>query len=380
MEKQSRFDRLMQRMKEVEGAGPRSILPSSKAQTTSSGVSASGTVPAPSVPPVSSSGASKATGKSTSAAPAKPFSVEKEEGVKEDPTADLRQKGRKRKVSEASAEEAVLGGDSTWKYKVNPIDRAFPPEYNFWAALDTSLTNAPIREILEPLVPEQLLGTAQFLACQLTACLQVGLEKTFAAKIKSLTKELERAEGEHLSATKRMEEVERKAKALAAELESCRSTLTQEEKKVQSLSQSLKGKQTALDKAEAAAVHWRDEWRLLGEETGEMVQETFEILMDQVRHFNPAIDYSMTTLDTCWDPKAKRIYNPKAEAQDQPEPAVKQRELEAEEQRAEEVVAGKGGVGYVPSSRNLVTFYGAELVGALSECFDHSVGAFPVCS
>ncbi|MED6186597.1 hypothetical protein PIB30_068260 [Stylosanthes scabra] len=173
--------------------------------------------------------------------------------------------------------------------------------------------NAPIREVLEPLVPEQLLGTAQFLACQLTACLQVGVEKTFAAKvqlekelaaareqvdvltaerdsalaapllhakIKSLTEELERAEGERLSATARMEEVERKAKAQAAELESCRSALTQEEKKVESLTQSLKGKQTALDEAEAPAVHWQDEWRSLGEETGEMVQETFEILMD----------------------------------------------------------------------------------------------------
>ncbi|MED6222570.1 hypothetical protein PIB30_065637 [Stylosanthes scabra] len=192
----------------------------------------------------------------------------------------------------------------------------------------------PIREVLEPLVPEQLLGTAQFLACQLTACLQVGMEKTFAAKvqlekelavareqadvltterdsalaatllhskIKSLTEELERAEGERLSATAHMEE---------------------EEKKVESLTQSLKGKQTALDEAEAAAVHLRDEWRSLGEETGEMVQETFEILMDQIRHLNPAIDYSMITLDTRWDPKAKRIYNPKVEVQDQPEPVV----------------------------------------------------------
>ncbi|MED6140136.1 hypothetical protein PIB30_090188 [Stylosanthes scabra] len=194
MEKQSRFDRLMQRMKEVEGEAPRSILPSSKAQTTVSGASASGpiapaSISASSIPPAPSSGASKATGKSTSAAAAKPFSMEREEGVKEDLTADLRQKRRKRKVSEASAEEAALGGDSTWKHKANPIDRAFPPDYNFRAALDAGLTNAPTREILGPLVPEQLLGTAQFLACQLTACLQVRVENTFAAKVQ-LEKEL----------------------------------------------------------------------------------------------------------------------------------------------------------------------------------------------
>ncbi|MED6189011.1 hypothetical protein PIB30_091440 [Stylosanthes scabra] len=120
-----------------------------------------------------SSSASKVSGKPTNAAAAKPFSVEKEEGVREDPAADLRQKRRKQNVSKASAEEAALGGESSWKHKVNPIDRAFPPDYNFRAALDAGLTNGPIQEILGPLVPEQLLGTAQFLACQLTACLQV---------------------------------------------------------------------------------------------------------------------------------------------------------------------------------------------------------------
>ncbi|MED6186226.1 hypothetical protein PIB30_064822 [Stylosanthes scabra] len=352
MEKQSRFDRLMQKIKEVEGAGPRSILPSSKAQMTAFDASASGpaapsSISAAVVPPAPSSGASKAARKLTNSTAAKPFSVEREEGVREDPAADLRQKRQKRKVSEASAEEAALGGDSAWKHKVNPIDRAFPPDYNFRAALDAGLTNDPIREILGRLVPEERLGTAQFLACQLTACLQVGVENIFAAKvqlekelaaakeqvdvltaerdfalaapflhakIKSLTEELERAKGERLSATERMEEVERKAKVQAAELESCCSALAQEGKKVESLSQSLKGKQTALDEAEAAAAHWRDEWRSLAEETGEMVQETFEILMDQVRHLNPAIDYSMITLDTRWDPKAKRIYNPMGEA------------------------------------------------------------------
>ncbi|MED6213297.1 hypothetical protein PIB30_091816 [Stylosanthes scabra] len=159
---------------------------------------ASGTVPAPDVPPVSSSGTSKATGKSTGAAPAKPFSVEKEEGAKEDLATDLRQNMRKRKVSEASAEEAALGGDSAWKHKVNPIDRAFLPDYNFRAALDAGLTNALILEVLEPLVPEQLLGTAQFLAYQLTACLQVyscWRRKDIPAKVQ-LEKELAAAREE----------------------------------------------------------------------------------------------------------------------------------------------------------------------------------------
>ncbi|MED6153695.1 hypothetical protein PIB30_104596 [Stylosanthes scabra] len=53
-----------------------------------------------------------------------------------------------------------------------------------------------------------------------------------------------------------------------------------------------------------------------------MTQETFDILMDPVRHLHSAIDYSMITLDTCWDTKAKRIYNPKAEIQEQSEPVA----------------------------------------------------------
>ncbi|MED6225551.1 hypothetical protein PIB30_094696 [Stylosanthes scabra] len=121
------------------------------------------------------------------------------------------------------------------------------------------------------------------------------------AKIKSLSQELERAEGERLSALDRMKEVEERAKVQAAELKSCRSALEQERKKV--------------------------------------------------RHLNPAIDYSMITLDTRWDPKAKRIYNPKAETQEQPEPVVvDQPKPVAEEQpevlleqQVEEVVAEEGG-------------------------------------
>ncbi|MED6225642.1 hypothetical protein PIB30_095601 [Stylosanthes scabra] len=54
-------------------------------------------------------------------------------GVKEDPFADLRQKRRKRKVSEASAEDVALGVDSVWEHEVNPIDQAFPADYNFYA-------------------------------------------------------------------------------------------------------------------------------------------------------------------------------------------------------------------------------------------------------
>ncbi|MED6225550.1 hypothetical protein PIB30_094695, partial [Stylosanthes scabra] len=154
MEKQSRYDRLLQKIAELASGGSSS--------------SPAVPVPAPttSVPSAPSSTAAKTRGKPSDATAAKPFSMEREEGAKEDLAVDLRQKKRKRKVS-----EAALGGDSAWKHKVNPIDRTFLSDYKFRAALDAGLKNGPIREILGPLVPEQLLGTTQFLACQLTACL-----------------------------------------------------------------------------------------------------------------------------------------------------------------------------------------------------------------
>ncbi|MED6154071.1 hypothetical protein PIB30_108450, partial [Stylosanthes scabra] len=145
------------------------------------------------------------------------------------------------------------------------------------------------------------------------------------ARIKSLTQELEVSEGERLSALARMAEVEAAAKVQAAELESCHTALLKEKREAERLAKSLGDRQVALDSAEAVAAYWQGEWKSLAEETGEMVQETFDILMDQVRHLHPAIDFSMITLDTRWDPKARRIYDPKAEAQEQAGPEAEKR-------------------------------------------------------
>ncbi|MED6141055.1 hypothetical protein PIB30_099576 [Stylosanthes scabra] len=223
MEKQSHFGRLMQKMKEAEGTGPCSILPISRAQTTPSSASASDPVasastPAASGPPVPPSGFAKARKKPPVSSSGKPLSVEGEEGAKEDPSAVLRQKKRKRKVSEASVEEAALGVDSVWEHRVNPIDRAFPADYNFRAALDTGLTNGPIREILG--------WCGKCLRCQgadgegsgsyqgPSGCAYSREGLCLAnIKIKSLSQELDLAEGERLSALNRMKEVEEKVKA-----------------------------------------------------------------------------------------------------------------------------------------------------------------------
>ncbi|MED6212251.1 hypothetical protein PIB30_081479 [Stylosanthes scabra] len=339
MEKQSRFDRLRQKMAEVAGVGPRSILPHVRAPPTTSGASASGqAVPSPAATaPAASSPLPAATkkGESSKDPAGKPFPVQGEEGAKEDPSADLKKKGRKRKASGASAEEAALGTDSSWVHKVSPINRAFPDEYNFREALDAGLTNGPTREILGPSIGieksfaskvqmEKELASLKDQVDVLTAERDSALAAPLLnAEIKSLTQQLRFSEGERLFALAHMSEVEEKAKVQAAELESCRAALLKEKRGAEGLAKSLREKQTTLDGAEAAAAHWHEEWKSLAEETGDMVQETFEILMDQVRHLHPTIEFSMISLDTRWDPKAKRIYNPNAQ-EVVPEASVKE--------------------------------------------------------
>ncbi|MED6200972.1 hypothetical protein PIB30_090437 [Stylosanthes scabra] len=101
----------------------------------------------------------------------------------------MRQKRRKWKVRESIPEDVGLGDDATWEHEVNSIDWAFPAEFNFRVALDYGLTQDSVREALGPVVPEQLLGTAQHYACKRIACLQVGIENAFSAKLK-MEKEL----------------------------------------------------------------------------------------------------------------------------------------------------------------------------------------------
>ncbi|MED6113281.1 hypothetical protein PIB30_069327 [Stylosanthes scabra] len=254
-------------MAEVEGVGPRSILPVPHVTTASAGASAS--TPATGIPSGPSSSAAKSKKKPRVASTEKLISIEGEDGVKEDPSTDLRQKKRKRKVRESVDEDAGLGDDAAWEHVFDPLDRAFPER------IGCRLTRDSVREALGPVIPEQLLGTAQGYACKLTACLQVAIENAFSTKLKmekelaatkdqvvvltaerssaltsfplkaevdSLTEQLRLAKGGHLSALARMSEVEEESKVQALELQSCRSALEQEKKKVESLTRSLEQK------------------------------------------------------------------------------------------------------------------------------------------
>ncbi|MED6188987.1 hypothetical protein PIB30_091207 [Stylosanthes scabra] len=152
MEEQSRFHRLKQKMAEVAGVGPRSVLPHVRAPPTTSGASASSPAVPSSSPTASAApnplpAATKKGGSSKDPA-GKPFPVQGEEGAKEDPSANLKRKGRKRKAPGTAAEEAALGVDASWAHKVSPVEHAFLEDYNFRGALDVGLTNGPTREIL----------------------------------------------------------------------------------------------------------------------------------------------------------------------------------------------------------------------------------------
>ncbi|MED6200924.1 hypothetical protein PIB30_090050 [Stylosanthes scabra] len=132
------------------------------------------------------------------------------------------------------------------------------------------------------------------MSCLQAHCLSSGF---FAAKVR-LEKEL--------AATKDQVDVltaERDSALAASLLKAKIDSLSEELRLVEGgrLSALARMKETVLDKAEVTVGHWRKEWKALAEETGEMVQETFDILMDQVRHLNSAINYSMITLDTRWD-------------------------------------------------------------------------------
>ncbi|MED6175228.1 hypothetical protein PIB30_076446 [Stylosanthes scabra] len=221
-------------MAEVDSAGPPSILPTYTVLAASAEASASS--PAATVVPEPSTGATKSKKKPPATSTEKPISLEGEEGAKEDPSADLRQKRWKRKVQESFLYDAAFGADYAW-------------EHERWILG----FQGSVREAFGPVVPKHLLGTAQHYACKLTACLQVGIENAFSAKLKmemekelaaakdqvailtakrdspltspplkakvdSLNEQLRLAKGERLSALAQMSEVEEESKVQAVEL------------------------------------------------------------------------------------------------------------------------------------------------------------------
>ncbi|MED6148487.1 hypothetical protein PIB30_053672 [Stylosanthes scabra] len=256
MVKQSLFDCLSLKMVEAESVGSLSILPTPNFPATYAMAFASSPMIVVLLGP--SFGAAKSKKVPLVASAEKPICLDREEGVKEDPSADLKQKSRKRKLHESFPKDAVLEDDVAWEHKNS------------------------VREALGPVLPKQLLRTAHRYACKLIACLQVGIENALSAKFK-MEKELVAAKdqvavltverdttltspplqakmtvvvrGERLSALEQLSQVEEDSKVKAVELQSRRAALEEKWRKVEALTRSMEENQTALSTAEAAANH-----------------------------------------------------------------------------------------------------------------------------
>ncbi|MED6176761.1 hypothetical protein PIB30_091362 [Stylosanthes scabra] len=191
MEKQTRFDRLRSKIAKVGGMGPRSILPAP-------------TNPAGSAKPSASS----------------PLAV-----VISGSSSGLNQRRRKRKLHESFLKNAVLGNDATWEHGVNPLNQAFPVDFDFRATLDSGVTRSSVTKALGPIPPEQLVGTAHRYACALSSKFKTKKELAAAkdqvailtverdtaltspplqAKIITLAEQLSVAQGERLSTLERL--------------------------------------------------------------------------------------------------------------------------------------------------------------------------------
>ncbi|MED6171197.1 hypothetical protein PIB30_038529 [Stylosanthes scabra] len=194
--KKTKLDNLLAMMADLSRMGPRPVLPTGRSASTTvataaaSSASAAGPIPAESssqVPPAPTAlETHKAKKQSSKHERAKVVDLEGKEGLKEDPSADLQRKRRKKKAKEDDAFERALGDDSAWEHDVDPVKVAFPESFNYRKTLDAGLTFAPVREDLVKMPPEQLLGESYHFSAKSLACLQqVGVETSLAAKVKA---------------------------------------------------------------------------------------------------------------------------------------------------------------------------------------------------
>ncbi|MED6209197.1 hypothetical protein PIB30_052449 [Stylosanthes scabra] len=184
--KQTKLDHLMAMLEDPSKMAPRAILSTGAPSTTAAATAAAVAAATSSIPPApTASVVQKAKKQSSKHEHPKVVNLDGEEGVKEDPSADLQQKRQRRKGKDGDAFDRALGDDFSWKHEVNPIDVAFPEEFNFSRAFDAGLTSASVRESLVTMPPEQLLGESYRYSAKSLVCLQVGVETSLTAKVKA---------------------------------------------------------------------------------------------------------------------------------------------------------------------------------------------------
>ncbi|MED6216034.1 hypothetical protein PIB30_003679 [Stylosanthes scabra] len=116
MDKLSRFDRLRARMAKVGSMGPRSILSTPAIFTGSVPYS---TFTHLAVVAAGSSGGSQPKNVPPKTTLQKPIYMDGEEGAKEDSSADLEKRKRRRKLHESFLENTVLGEDTAWEHELH---------------------------------------------------------------------------------------------------------------------------------------------------------------------------------------------------------------------------------------------------------------------
>ncbi|MED6158893.1 hypothetical protein PIB30_037268 [Stylosanthes scabra] len=238
--KRTKLDDLMAKMADPARMGPRPILPTGGPSATAAAVvaatatsvsAAAGLTPAGSssqVPPVpTASETQKSKKQSSKRDRAKVVNLEDEEGLQEDPAADLQKKRRKKKVKVDEAFEKALGEDSAWEHDVDPLTVAFPESFNHRKALNAGLTSPLVQEALSKMPPEQLLGESYHLHAKSLACLQL----PFKEKADTLKDELSEKSLEHQSALDRIAQLEEDNRVLKTQFESSQLSLEAERKR-----------------------------------------------------------------------------------------------------------------------------------------------------
>ncbi|MED6168731.1 hypothetical protein PIB30_014194 [Stylosanthes scabra] len=300
--KKTKLDNLLAMMADPSRMGPRAVLPTGRPAATAvvAAASASTAGPTPTesssqVPPVPTAPETyQAKKQSSKRERAKVVDLQGEEGLKEDTSADLQRRRRKKRAKEDDVFDRVLGDNSAWKHDVDPVKVAFPESFDYRKALDAGLTSAPVREALIKMPPEQLLGGSYPFSAKSLVCLQMGVETSLAAKVDDLDDQLSERTTEYKSALERIAQLEEDNGVLKTQLESSQLSLEGEnkrseavEKQAESFAALLKTCQADLSKATEASEYWRAEWQKLGIEVTKMCQETLDICLDQVSHSVP---------------------------------------------------------------------------------------------
>ncbi|MED6184162.1 hypothetical protein PIB30_044828 [Stylosanthes scabra] len=136
-------------------------------------------------------------------------------------------------------------------------------------------------------------------------------------KADSLAQQLSQKEAKHQPALERVAQLDEDIKVLKVQLEFAQLSVGKDQKRAESAESSLKSltaslgtSQAELRRAREEANYWCTEWKSLSTEAKEMCQEMLEIVLDQVSHLCPGVDFSAINLKTRWDPKGRRIYVP----------------------------------------------------------------------